>query len=243
MVRTVTGFILSPFFYILFGLLLLIFHPIQVIARKTGGYHAHKKSVGVLNFLLVKLLYILGCTLQFNGLEKIPADKPLIVVSNHQSIFDIQACVHAFDKWHPKFVSKIELAKNIPSISYNLVHGGSALIDRKSGAQSIKEIMKLGKLINENNYAAIIYPEGTRSRSGKVKKFQSAGLKSLLRAAPRALVVPFVIKGHSELMKNGYFPLTTGVKISYTALGPIDPAGKESSEIAETCEKLIKAAL
>ena len=65
-------------------------------------------------------------------------------------------------KHHPKFVSKIELGKGIPSVSYNLRHGGSVLIDRKDPRQSLTAIKDFGKYIEENNYAAVIFPEGTQ---------------------------------------------------------------------------------
>lgn len=241
--RILVGYLLSPVYYLLFGLLLGIFHPIQVLSWHLGGYKSHKKSVGILNHLLVKILYVMGARVRFSGLDKLPKNRPLIVVANHQSLFDIQALVHAFDHWHPKFVSKIELSRNIPSISYNLKRSGSALIDRNNGSQSIREIIRLGKLIEANNYAACIFPEGTRSQTGQVRPFREAGIKTFLKTAPSALIVPFVINGHSELMKKGYFPLQFGVSLSYTALEPIEPHGREAEDIVAECEQLIKKAL
>ncbi len=241
--RVVMGYVLSPVYYFCFGLLLGIFHPLQVLSKYFGGYHAHKKCVGFLNFLLIKILHILGTRIKFSGFEKIPLGRPLIIVSNHQSLFDIQAIVHGFDYWHPKFISKIELSRNIPSISYNLRNSGSALIDRKNGAQSIREIIRLGKLIETNNYAACIFPEGTRSKYGKVRTFQEAGIKTLLKTSPSAIVVPFVIDGHSKFMKKGYFPLQFGERLNYTVLDPIEPLGKNGDEIVAECEMMIKRAL
>jgi 1-acyl-sn-glycerol-3-phosphate acyltransferase len=167
----------------------------------------------------------------FSGFEKIPDNRPLIIVSNHQSLYDIPAVVVGFSKYYPRFISKIELSKNIPSISYNLRYGKSALIDRKNGTQAVKEILKLGLLIQENNYAACIFPEGTRSKTGKVKPFMPAGINTLLRAAPSAIIVPFVIDGHNRLMQHGYFPLGFGQKISYTVLDPVEPVGRPIEEI------------
>lgn len=241
--RIIASYILSPVYYFLFGLFLVIFHPVQVISWHLGGYQMHKRSVGVLNYLLVVSLRLLGARITFSGVKKIPKNRPLIVVSNHQSLFDIQALVHAFDDWHPKFVSKIELSRNLPSISYNLRRSGSAIIDRKNGSQAIREIIRLGKLIETNNYAACIFPEGTRSRTGKVRSFQEAGIKTLLKMSPSALIIPFVINGHSELMKKGYFPLQFGVNLSYTALEPIEPRGRDAENIVKECELLIKQAL
>lgn len=241
--RTLAGYIFTPIYYLFFGLLLGIFHPIQILSWHLSGYEAHKKSVCILNHWLVRIMVVLGAKIRFKGIDQLPANRPLIVVANHQSFFDIQALVHAFTPWHPKFVSKIELSRNIPSISYNLRRSGSALIDRSNGSQSIREIIRLGKLIQANNYAACIFPEGTRSRDGQVKQFREAGIKTLLKTAPSALVVPFVIDGHSELMKRGYFPLHFGVPLTYTALTPIEAKGRETEDIVAECEQRIREAL
>lgn len=237
------GYILTPLFWGIFWFLLILFHPIQVITNYLWGYHARNKSVEFLNFLLIKNLSILGSRVSFRGFEKLPADRPLIIISNHQSTLDISPVVWGFRKHHPKFIAKKELEKGIPSISYNLRHGGSALIDRSKRSQSVKEIIRLGRYIEKEKYAACIFPEGTRSRDGKLKEFQSAGIISLLRSAPSAIVVPFVIDGNYQLVARGHFPLTVGVSLTYTALDPIDPAGKDPEAIVRVVEEEIKAAL
>lgn len=241
--KTVLSFFLSAIYMAIFGLLLLIFHPIQVVCRWIGGYQPRKKAVDILNFGLVYALTILGSRIRFKGFELLPKDRPFIIVSNHQSTLDIPPIVIGFRKHHPKFVSKIELGKGIPSISYNLRHGGSALIDRKNPRQSITEIMKLGKHIEDNNYCASIFPEGTRSKAGKVKPFQHAGIASLLKYSPSALIVPFVIDGNSKLMTKGYYPLALGTALTYTVLPAIDPAGRDPKELTNEIEMKIKAEL
>jgi 1-acyl-sn-glycerol-3-phosphate acyltransferase len=187
--------------------------------------------VDILNGLLIKGLYMLGCRIKFSGFEKIPQNRPLVIVSNHQSLYDIPAVVYGFKKYYPRFISKIELAKNLPSISYNLRHGKSALIDRKNGTQAVKEILKVGKLIAANNHAVCIFPEGTRSIDGKVRKFMTAGIGTLLKAAPNAVIVPFVIDGHSQLARKGMYPLQFGQKISYTVLDPVEPGNMPVEEL------------
>ncbi|MGQ7868080.1 lysophospholipid acyltransferase family protein [Sunxiuqinia sp. sy24] len=241
--KRLLGYLLSPVFLLVFGLLLVVFHPVQMVCRLIGGYPLRKKSVDVLNFFLVYSLLIMGCRIRFRGFHLLPQGRPFIIVSNHQNTHDIPPIVWGFRKHHPKFVSKKELGKGIPSISYNLRHGGSALIDRKNGRQAIVEITKLGKHIEKEKYCASIFPEGTRSKTGLVKAFQPAGIASLLRAAPSALIVPFVIDGNSKLMEKGKFPLTFGTKLTYTVLPPIDPAGRDVKELTLEVENQIKAHL
>lgn len=237
------SYVLSTIFYFFYGLSLLIFHPIQVLSRNIGGYHAHKKSVDILNYCMLNCFRILGCKINLKVNKSLPTDKPLIIVSNHQSIFDITPVICGFTKHHPKFISKIELGKNLPSVSYNLKHSGSALIDRSNGMQSIKEIVKLGRLIEKNNYSACIYPEGTRSKTGKLRRFHEGGLKTLLKAAPSALIVPFVVDGNYKLHLKGMFPLNIGVTLNYIALDPIDQKDLSVDEILQNTEDVIKRKL
>ena len=136
--KILLSYILTPVFHLYFWILLLLFHPVQVGAHWLWGDLARKRVVDFLNGLLVKGLKILGCKVSFSGFDKVPENRPVIIVSNHQSMYDIPAVVYGFREHYPKFISKIELSRHIPSISYNLRHGKSALIDRKKGAPGSK---------------------------------------------------------------------------------------------------------
>lgn len=240
MIKTILSYLLTPIYLLWFGLLLVIFHPIQVVTRWIWGYPVRKKVVDVLNFALLYGLRITGARITYKGFEKVPTNRPIIIVANHQSTFDIPPVVVGFRKNHPKFISKKELGKWIPSISYNLRHGGSVLIDRKNPRQSVKDILLLGKHIEQNNYAACIFPEGTRTKNGKVKSFMPAGVASLVKASPSALIVPLAISGNYELMKKGYFPLTFGVQLQYTVFEAIDPKDKDINEVVLQIEEMIR---
>lgn len=240
--KNILGYILTPIYYLVFGILLAVFHPIQMIGWKIRGYPGQKRAVEILNVLIIRSLLILGANVKFRGFEKLPNGKPLIIVSNHQSQYDIPPVVWGFRHHFPKFISKIELGKGIPSISYNLRKGGSALIDRKNRSQAIREIIKLGRQIEKNNYSACIFPEGTRSKDGKVKRFKVGGIETLLKTAPSAAVIPFAIDGNHLLQRNG-FPMGVGEKLTYTVLDPIDRTDKSAEKITFECENAIKEAL
>jgi 1-acyl-sn-glycerol-3-phosphate acyltransferase len=139
-------------------------------------------------------------------------------------------------------VSKIELGKGIPSVSYNLVHGGSVLIDRKDSKQALGEIMKLGKYIEEHNRSAIIFPEGTRSRTGHPKPFQPTGLKILMRNAPSALIVPVSINNSWKMLRYGKFPNGLGNHITIDVHKPIENSGNFDELIAQV-EQTINSAV
>ena len=212
---------ISAIYYLCFGLCLVIFHPVQWFCFNFFGYQAHKKSVDYLNFFLVRCTNLLGTTYTFENIESIPKNVPLIFVSNHQSLYDIVAMIWYLRRFHCKFVSKKELGKGIPSVSYNLRHGGSVLIDRKDSKQAIPAIKGLSEYIEKNKRSAVIFPEGTRSKTGKPKEFAQSGLKILCKYAPSAYVVPISINNSWKIVKYGFFPLGLGNHLTFTVHNPI----------------------
>ncbi|MFZ4862490.1 lysophospholipid acyltransferase family protein [Sphingobacterium sp. Mn56C] len=240
--RKLLGYILTPIFYVFFSIPLLIFHPIQWLCLKFGGYAVHKKSVDILNLFLTLSYYCLFNTVKFIDNKNIPTDRPIIFVANHQGTFDIPPLIFFLRRFHGKFISKIELAKaRIPSISFNLLHGGAANIDRKDPKQSIAEILKLANNMKQKNWSAFIFPEGTRTKTGEMKSFSVGGIATLLKKNPNALVVPVVINGSYLMVKYGSFPLRPFTKMSWEVLDPIPTEGLNPEEIVHNAEQIIRA--
>lgn len=234
---------ISAIAMLLFLLVLVIFHPIQWICFNVFGYQAHKKSVDYLNFCLLRVGHILGTTFKVENRELIPEGVPLIIVANHQSLYDIIGIIWFLRKFHPKFVSKQELAKGIPSVSYNLRHGGSVVIDRKDPKQAIPVIKKLAEYIELNRRSAVIFPEGTRSKTGVPKEFAQSGLKILCKHAPSAYVVPLTINNSWKLVKFGFFPLGLGNRLTFTVHKPMAVKYFSFEEIMERTEKEVVQAI
>ena len=230
---------LSIIYYLLFGTTLVVFHVIQWLCFNLFGYNVHKKSVDVLCFFLVANTYVLGTRYKIYNLDKLPTGVPLIIAANHQSLYDITSMGWFLRKVHPKFISKIELGKGIPSISYNLNHGGSALIDRKDPKQSLSEIKKMAEYIETTNRATIIFPEGTRSKTGEPKSFAENGLKILCKYAPSAYMVPVTINNSWKMTRWGSFPLGIGNKLTLTIHDAIQVKGMPFIEIFERTEQAV----
>lgn len=237
------GYLFTPIHYVLFGLILCLFHPMQWSALKLGGMEAHKKSVDLMNFFLLGTYFILGSRIRFTNEFNLPTNRPIIFIANHQSMYDIPPLIWFLRKYHAKFISKIELTRGIPSISFNLKYGGGANIDRKDNKQAIAEILKLGERMKQHNWSAVIFPEGTRSRDGKLKQFAIGGIATLLKRCPNALIVPVTIKGSWKLVQYGSFPLSFGEKMSWTVLEPIENSGKTLEEIIMMAENAIRDAI
>lgn len=229
----------SLIYYLLFISTLIFFHPIQWICFNVFGYEAHKRSVAIMNFFLLRNTHVLGTTYDFQNRELLPNGVPLIIVSNHQSLYDIIPIIWFMRKWHPKFVSKKELGKGIPSVSYNLRHGGSVLIDRKDAKQALTEIKKMGEYIEKHNRSTVIFPEGTRSKDGVPKKFSESGLKLLCKYAPSAYIVPISINNSWKMLRFGQFPMGLGNRITFTIQEPFPVKGTTFEELMIRTENAV----
>lgn len=241
--QKIISYPLSVIYYLLFGAALVIFHPIQWLCFNLFGYKAHKNSVDILNFFIVAQTYLLGTRYKIENLDKLPQGVPLIIAANHQSLYDIPAIIWFMRKVHPKFISKIELAKGIPSISYNLKHGGSVVIDRKDSKQSLSAVKQLAEYIEKNKRSAMIFPEGTRSKTGKPRSFAPNGLKILCKFAPSAYMVPVTINNSWKMTKWGSFPLGLGNKLTFTIHTPFAIKDIPFSEILEKTETTVTEAI
>ncbi len=230
---------LSVIYYLCFGLILVIFHPIQWVCFNVFGYEAHKKSVDYMNFFLLRCTNLVGTTYTFENRDLIPKNVPLIFVSNHQSLYDIVAMIWYLRRFHCKFVSKMELGKGIPSVSYNLRHGGSVLIDRKDPKQAIPAIKGLAEYIEKNKRSAVIFPEGTRSKTGKPREFAQSGLKILCKYAPSACVVPISINNSWKIVKYGFFPIGLGNHLTFTVHKPLSVNEFDFIDLMEKTEKTV----
>jgi len=229
----------SVVFYLLFGLTIVVFHPIQWICLNWFGYQAHKKSVDILNWFLLRCLNALGTTFHVEKPKEIPENTPLIIVSNHQSMWDIPLIIWNLKQTHPKFISKKSLGKGIPSISYNLRHGGSILIERKKAKQALEKIKYFSIYLNQNNRAGVIFPEGTRSKTGKSRAFRKSGLETLIKNMPDAYILPITINNSWKLQRWGMFPMQIGVKLKLKVHPALKIKDFEREDLINQVEKTV----
>ena len=210
--KKVVDWIFTIPFLIAFGLTLAIFEPIARIAR-LFGLRPMEITMGVMQRILLLVFRIGGTRL---AVERSPLVLPrtaYILVSNHQSLFDVPIFGGLLFSNYPKYISKRELGRWLPAVSFNLTHGGNALIDRGDPRQAREAIRALGKAAEERNVAVVIFPEGTRSRDGRLKSFRSGGFTELLVAAPSLPVVPVTIDGAWKLLRYKLFPVPFGTKV------------------------------
>ena len=238
--KTILSYSLSILYYLCFGILLFSFQIIQWFCLNMFGYYAHKKSVDILNYLILLSLSILKTRIFFEAESNLPPlGNSVIFVANHQSTYDIPPLIWKLRNYHMRFVSKKELGRGIPSISYNLRNGGSILIDRDKPKESINSIKKFGKFLSKKNFSVLIFPEGTRSKNGKVKEFRRSGLKTLIKNMPGAIIVPISIKNSWKFSDQNYFTMPLGVEIVIRFHKSLSNNLKNLESLIDTVESII----
>ena len=208
-------------FLLAFAGILVFFDVVQRLAILVSR-RWHELAVTGLNRSLTWSLRLTGTRLLVDGVADVPEGRPLVIISNHQSMFDIPVLCAVFTRFHPRFVAKIELSRWIPSVSFNLRHGGSALIDRSNPRQAVAEIKRFAQGLLEYKFAAVLFPEGTRAKDGVLKRFRTAGLATLLQSVPDAVVLPVALDGTWKLTARKCLPVPCGVTVRVAVGKTID---------------------
>lgn len=229
----------SILYYCCFGLTLIVFHGIQVIGFRVFGYQAHKSSVDLLNWVILRCLNLLGVRFHLHNYSHLNREQPYIIVANHQSTYDIPPLIWFLRAYHPKFISKKELGSGIPSISYNLKYGGSVLIDRKEKTKALDAIKKFAQNIRNKNWSVVIFAEGTRSRNGQPKPFQRGGLLTLFEQIPEAQILPVSIANSWKLSQYNYFPIPLGIPLHFKFHSPFSINTENPEETIKKLERVI----
>ncbi len=233
---------LSILVIVIYLAILVVMHPLLVISLRISR-NAYKSMVALTAYFLTYNLRFLGTSISIKGNNHLDQEHHYIFISNHQSEVDIPLAIWALRSHHPIFVAKRELGRGIPTISHALRNMGAALIDRSQARESLEIITQFGKRLEEAHENALIYPEGTRTKDGEMKRFKSSGLITLIRNMPTAQLVPVVVRGTYDITKWNMFPMPLGRSISLEVLEPIERTGKTEKELISLSENAIRERL
>ncbi len=236
------SWISTVFFVIFFAFILIGFHPIY-LATKPFGQRALLTACGWMNWCILVLMRLSGIRIKTSLPPLLSAQTAYIVVSNHQSLFDIPLIVWYLRKISPLLIAKKELGSGIPSVSFLLRNAGYLLIDRDDREASVKAISVLAKRCETSNFSPCIFPEGTRARDGQIKRFKPAGFAALLEGAPTLPILPVVIDGSWKIVSKRFLPIPRGIDLSFTVLEPIHRQSLSSDEVMKLTELKIKETL
>lgn len=230
-------------YYAVYLVVLCTMQPLEWLAFEAFGDKGLKISFDYVAYFSLKCNHILGTSYTFENRELIPKNVPVIFVANHQSLLDTAGIIWYLRKFNCLFVTKKELGEGIPSISYFLRNGKYVLIDRNNPKQAIPKIKSLAEYIEKEKLSAVIFPEGTRSKTGIPLEFAQSGLKILCKYAPSAYIVPITINNSWKVYQYGHFPLSVGNHILFTVHKPLKISDFAFSDIMEKTEKTIIQAI
>jgi 1-acyl-sn-glycerol-3-phosphate acyltransferase len=151
-------------------------------------------------------------------LEDLPAT-PAVLVGNHQGMFDILVLMKYLPR-PPVFVAKQELFR-IPVLGPGMRAFGHISVDRKNSEKAIASIQTGKEQLLKYQQQVIFFPEGTRTRDGKMLPFKKGAFVFALESG--LPIVPFCVRGSYEALPPGVKVVRPGL-IEVAFLTPIDPA-------------------
>ena len=172
------------------------------------------------------LMKIAGIKLTVTGKENVPKNEPVIFIANHCSHLDI-GCLCAALPVNLHFMGKKELIFT-PVVGWYMFVAGHIFIDRSNKKKAILSIAKAAKKISEGK-SVVIFPEGTRSKSGKLGVLKKGAFHLALQANVK--IVPVTINGTFNVWKSGAFKITPG-NVSVIIGKPINQTQYSKATIA-----------
>jgi len=178
--------------------------------------------------------------IRISGREKIEAGKAYIIVCNHQSLVDILVLFRLFV--HFKWVSKVENFR-VPFVGWNMRLNRYIQIVRSS-LKSQGKMMKDAQAALERGSSVLIFPEGTRSLTGKLRPFKAGAFQLALKTGKP--ILPIVLNGSADALPKAGIRLSGQHEIRVKVLDEISGdsvAGQSTKELSKTVSALIAAEL
>ncbi|WP_295156550.1 1-acyl-sn-glycerol-3-phosphate acyltransferase [uncultured Brachyspira sp.] len=175
---------------------------------------------------LIKMAFI---SFDIEGIENYDYKKTYLLTPNHQSAFDIFVCFNIFKKSFA-FVSKDTYGK-VPLIGFAMSLANYIFVKRGT-VGAVKSIDDMENRLR-NNISIVIYPEGTRSNTGEIKR-PKRGILKIAERCSDIPVLPVVIYGTKDIMKAKTIKITPFKKIYVRFLEPFyfkDIEGDDNSKL------------
>jgi 1-acyl-sn-glycerol-3-phosphate acyltransferase len=155
-------------------------------------------------------LWICGSSWCSTGWEKVPEEirdgrQSAIFMSNHESYFDPPMLMGAIPV-PAVYIIKKEM-KRMPFVGWAAWAAGMIFVDRSNTEKAAKSMAKAAKEIKHGK-SVLIFPEGTRTKDGKIGKFKKGGFS--LAAIAEVPIVPLATVGGWDILPKGTLRPSTG---------------------------------
>lgn len=191
------------------------------------GYFAHWCARMWSRLILVTT----GVTVDIEGLERLTPGRTYVFVSNHQSIYDIPILFWSLP-FQLRIIAKQSLG-NFPFLGWHLRRTGHMLVDRSRPDRA--RIFKWASHLTSQGLSLIVFPEGTRSRDGRVGRFKGGSFFLALQAG--LPVVPLSVVGSRHVMLKGRLATYPG-HVTLVVHDPIDTTGMADADPREFGERV-----
>jgi 1-acyl-sn-glycerol-3-phosphate acyltransferase len=177
--------------------------------------------------------------LSIEGRERLPWKGPAVIVANHLSLLDILVLYGLFRPF--KWVSKAELFR-IPFVGWNMTMSGYVPLWR-GDRESIKQMMAACRAHLDRGSPLLIFPEGTRSKDGKLQPFKDGAFRLACEAG--CPIIPVAVSGTWAALPKHGLVLRQRMRARVKVLAPIDPAahGHDVARLREATRAAIAAEL
>ena len=186
------------------------------------------------------LIGIAGGRVEISGLENLPVGGGVLFVSNHQGAFDIPLLL-GYIPGLKAFVAKREVSR-LPIVGIWIRLLRCIILDRRDLRQSARAIAR-GVSDLQAGRSLVVFPEGTRSKSGVMKRFKEGSFKLATRSG--AAIVPLSIDGSYRLLEGNRGRITPG-KVHLHIHPPLrlqDLNAAEKGKLTATVQRIIASKL
>lgn len=171
------------------------------------------------------MLRAAGVRVELEGLENLDPPRPAVLVSNHQSWYDVFALAGHLPVDY-RFVGKAELAR-IPVFGPAWLACGNIAIDRSNRAGAIRSLSVAGQRLVEDRAVVVMFPEGTRSTDGCLLPFKKGAFMLALQLG--VPIIPVAVAGTRAIMPKGAWSVRPGtVRVRFGE--PIEVDGFDQSQ-------------
>lgn len=224
--------IITALFLILYFLVSLPIQLAELIIEKFNMNFRNRSSLAFVNWGLKCVCFLSGVKLQVNGYENIPKDRAVLFVGNHTSYYDIIVTYPLMQR-PTGYIAKKEI-KKIPFLSWWMYFVNCIFLDRNDPRKGLKSVLNAADMI-ENGISIFLFPEGTRSKNGKLGEFKDGGFKIATKS--KCPIIPVGIQGTADIFEN-HFPFIKSSKVTVTFGEPIETETLERSDLKLLPEKV-----